>query len=187
MGWIVLGVVGGVVILVVLWGISTYNGFIKIRERVEESFSTMDVYLKKRYDLIPNLVATVKGYAQHEEGALTKVVEARSKALTSNDPAARAENEAALTGALRGLLALTENYPDLKADRQFLELQGQLQSIEGDIAQSRKYYNAVVKQLNTKRQVFPSVIIANMFGIREAAYFVVEDAEERQNVRVDFS
>ncbi|MDL2225489.1 LemA family protein [Eubacteriales bacterium OttesenSCG-928-M02] len=183
MGWIIFG---AVIAVILLWAIGTYNGFVKIRQRVEESFSTMDVYLKKRYDLIPNLVETVKGYTKHEEGALTKVVEARSKALTANDPATKAENEATLSSALRGLLALTESYPDLKADRQFLELQTQLQAIEGDIAQSRKYYNAVVKQLNTKIHTFPSLIIANIFGVKEAPYFTVDAPEERQNVTVSF-
>lgn len=185
--WLIIVI--AVVIILGGWFIAMYNGFIKLRNRVEEAFSTMDVYLKKRYDLIPNLVETVKGYAAHEKETLSRVIEARNTALTSNDAPIdeRVKNEGQLTQALRGLLAIAENYPNLKADTQFLDLQQQLQRIEEDIAQSRKYYNSVVKLFNTKCEVFPSNIIAGLFHFQRQIYFQVEDERERENVKVDFS
>ncbi len=178
-----------VILAIVFWIIGMYNGFVKIRNRIEEAFATMDVYLKKRYDLIPNLVETVKGYAAHEKETLTKVVEARNVALTSSDGPIdeRVKSEGQLTQALRGLLAIAENYPNLKADTQFLDLQKQLQRVEEDIAQARKYYNSVVKVFNTKCEVFPSNLIAGIFNFVKREYFQVDDERERDNVKVDFS
>ncbi len=183
-----IGIIG-ILFIIFFWGMSMYNGFVKIRNRIEEAFATMDVYLKKRYDLVPNLVETVKGYASHERETLTKVVEARNQALTSSQGPIdqRVKNEGQLTEALRGLLAIAENYPNLKADTQFLDLQQQLQKLEEDIAQSRKYYNAVVKTFNTKCEVFPSNLIAAIFNFSRREYFQVEDEKERANVKVDFS
>lgn len=178
-------VAGGILVLVGIYVFSSYNGFIKIRNAVEEAFSTMDVYLKKRYDLIPNLVETVKGYTTHEQETFQKVVEARSNAMNASTIEERQASENMLTGTLKSLFALSENYPELKADTQFLDLQQQLQKVEEDIAQSRKYYNAVVKTLNTKVESFPSNIVAKIFGFERATYFVIDETE-RENVQVQF-
>ena len=150
-GWIILAVV----VIIVLWFIASYNGFIRLRNMVREAFSTMDVYMKKRYDLIPNLVETVKGYASHESSTFEKVISARNAAASAKSIEARVEGENALSGTLKSLFALAEAYPDLKANTNFLDLQKQLQLVETDIASSRKYYNAVVRDFNTKTEVFP--------------------------------
>ncbi|MGI6211703.1 MAG: LemA family protein [Anaerovoracaceae bacterium] len=173
--------------IIVIWFIAGYNGFVKAKNNVEESFSTMDVYLKKRFDLIPNLVETVKGYAAHESGTLQKVVEARqfSQDAKSVEEAAKADNM--LTGALRSLFAVAEAYPDLKANQNFLDLQRQLNEVEQDIANSRKYYNGCVKEFNNKCMMFPSNIIAGMFHFTKQPMFEVEDETERENVKVSFN
>ncbi|MCR5187290.1 MAG: LemA family protein [Treponema sp.] len=174
-----------ILVLLVLWVIITYNGFIRIRNKFDESFATMDVYLKKRFDLIPNLVATVKGYAKHEAETLEKVIEARN-AGTRNTVDEKVEDENQITGAIRQIFALGESYPELKANTNFQELQKQLSDIEEDIANSRKYYNAIVKQFNTKCQTIPSNIIAKIFGFKPLPMFTVDSEEERQNVKVEF-
>jgi LemA protein len=156
-----------------------------LRNLKDEAFATMDVYMKKRYDLIPNLVETVKGYASHEKETFEKVVQARSAAMGATSIEERQAGENMLTGTLRSLFALAENYPDLKANASFLDLQSQLQKVEEDIAQSRKYYNAVVKDYNTRTELFPGSVIANMFGFKRGAYFEIETGE-RENVRVNF-
>lgn len=187
--WIILGVVGFIVLLAIIftiWAVSTYNSFIKMKNNIEEAFSTMDVYLKKRYDLIPNLVETVKGYTKHEKDALTSVISARNAAMTATDPQERMKNENALTGTLKTLFALSEQYPQLKADTHFVDLMDQLKNIENEIVSSRKYYNGCVKQYNTKREVFPSSIIANWKKFEKKPLFEVEAQEERQNVKVQF-
>ncbi|MGI6160681.1 MAG: LemA family protein [Christensenellales bacterium] len=178
-------IIGGVLIILVIWFISSYNGFVKLKNMVEEAFATMDVYLKKRYDLIPNLVETVKGYASHEKETLEKVIAARNMAAGAASVEDRLEGENALTGTLRTLFAVAESYPDLKANQNFMDLQRQLQSIEGEIANSRKYYNAVVKEFNTKRQVFPSSIVAGIFKFEKQPMFEIA-SEQRENVRVQF-
>lgn len=183
---IVLAVVLVIVIAILAWAISTYNAFVRMRNNVEEAFSTMDVYMKKRYDLIPNLVETVKGYTKHEGETLEKVIKARNAAMTATDPSVKAEKEGELQGTLKTLFSLTESYPNLKADSQFKDLMSQLKSIEDEIASSRKYYNGCVKQYNTKREVFPSSIIANMKKFEKKPLFEVESKEERQNVKVQF-
>ena len=175
-----------VVVIIVLWIISGYNGLIKQRNSVREAFSTMDVYLKKRFDLIPNIVETVKGYASHEKETLTRVIEARNAISTTAPSADRIQSENELSGALRQLFALSESYPDLKANTNFMDLQNQLKSIEEDIANSRKYYNATVKTYNNKVQMFPGNIIAGIFHFSEEPMFEVDSAEERQNVKVSF-
>lgn len=179
--WIILGIIA----IVIIWFIAAYNGFIRLRNMVREAFSTMDVYMKKRYDLIPNLVETVKGYAGHEQATLERVISARNAAASASNLEARLEGESALTGTLRSLFALAEAYPDLKANTNFLDLQRQLQSVEADIANSRKYYNSVVRMYNTKTQSFPSVIVASIFGFKNEPLFEIE-AGERENVRVQF-
>ncbi len=172
--------------ILVVYVITGYNRFIKARNNVEEAFSTMDVYLKKRFDLIPNLVETVKGYAAHEAGTLQKVTDARAAVMNSATTEDKLANESVLTGTLRSLFAVAENYPDLKANQNFLELQGQLQQTEDEIASARKYYNAVVKIFNTLCETFPSNIIANIFHFVRRPMFEVSAEEERQNVNVSF-
>lgn len=175
-----------VVVLLVLWAIGAYNGFVKLRNMVEEAFSTMDVYMKKRYDLIPNLVETVKGYAKHEASTLENVVQARNMAQNAATPEERIKNDNMLTGTLKSLFAIAEAYPDLKANTNFIDLQNQLRIVEDDIANSRKYYNAVVRDYNTKTEVFPSSIIAGMFKFARKPMYEVDAPEERQNVKVEF-
>ncbi len=179
-------IIGGIVILVILF-ITLYNGFIRLRNRVDEAFSTMDVYLKKRFNLIPNLINTVKGYTAHEKSTLEQVVNARNRALSAKDISNRAKSEGMITGALKNLFALAESYPELKADTQFLELQKQLSAMEEDIAQSRKYYNAVVKQFNTKCDLFPSSIIALIFSFKKLSYFEIDDLSQRDGIEVNFN
>lgn len=181
-----LYIIGGAALLLIIWVIASYNGFVKLRNSIEEAFSTMDVYLKKRYDLIPNLVETVKGYASHEKETLSRVIAARNMAASATTLEGRIEGENALQSTLKSLFAVAEAYPDLKANTNFLELQGDLRQIEGEIANSRKYYNAVVKTYNTKREVFPGVIIAGLFGFKKKPLFEVSSEAERENVRVQF-
>ena len=183
-------IIGGVVVLLVVifigWLISTYNTFVRMRNNVDEGFSTMDVYLKKRFDLIPNLVATVKGYAKHEAEALEKTMQARNMAHASGDISKQLQAEGAISGALKSLFAVTENYPNLKANEGFMDLQRQLQRLEEEIANSRKYYNGVVKIYNTKREVFPTNIIANWFKFTKRPLFEVSAPEQRETVKVEF-
>jgi len=179
-------IIGAFVLLLIIWCIGAYNGFIKLRNKVEEAFATMDVYLKKRYDLIPNLVETVKGYAKHESETLQKVISARNMAANATTTEEKVAGENMLQGTLKSLFAIAESYPDLKANTEFLNLQGQLSEMEADIANSRKYYNAVVKEFNTKIEVFPSNIIAGIFKFTRKTMFEVEEAEQRQNVKVQF-
>ena len=174
-----------IVVLIVLWVILTYNSFIRIRNQSEEGFSTMDVYLKKRFDLIPNLVATVKGYAKHEAETLENIIAARN-AGTRSSVGEKIEDENQITGAIRQIFALSESYPELKANTNFQDLQKQLSDVEEDIANSRKYYNAVVKKFNTKCQTVPSNIIAKIFGFKPLPMFTVDSNEERENVKVEF-
>ena len=183
--WLIVILVIVLVVGIIIWAISTRNSLVALQNNVEEGFSTIDVYLKKRWDLIPNLVETVKGYAAHEQGTFTKVIEARNKAMTATTAEDKIAAENALTGTLKSLFALKEAYPDLKANQQFAMLQSQLTSIENDIAQHRKYYNATVKQFNNKIMFFPSSIIANSMKLTKKPYFEV-DASERQNVQVKF-
>ena len=175
-----------IAVLLVIWVIAAYNGFVRMRNRVEEGFSTMDVYLKKRYDLIPNVVETVKGYAAHEKETLDQVIRARNAAASAGTVEGRLEGEAALAGCLKSLFALSESYPDLKANANFMELQGQLRQVEEDIANARKYYNALVREFNTKTEVFPSSIIAGLFHFERKPLFEVNTAKERETVKVEF-
>ncbi|MEY8297630.1 MAG: LemA family protein [Emergencia timonensis] len=179
-------IIAAVVAILVIWVIASYNGFIKAKNNVEESFSTMDVYLKKRYDLIPNLVETVKGYAKHETETLNKVISARNMAEGAATMEDKIQGENMLTGTLRSLFAVAENYPDLKANENFMDLQGQLRQVEEDIANARKYYNAVVKLYNNKCEMFPTNILAGLFHFDQKPMFEVETKAERQNVKVEF-
>lgn len=175
-----------VVVLVLGWGIAGYNRFIKLRNNAEEGFATMDVYLKQRYDLIPNLVETVKAYASHEASTLEKVVQARNMAQSAQSIEDKIAGENILAGTLKSLFALAESYPDLKANTNFLDLQDQLSGLEADIANARKYYNAVVKEFNTAIQVFPANILAGIFKFSKMSMFEVSDVEEREAVKVKF-
>lgn len=184
-------VIGGIFLLLVLavviffW--SGYNKLVVKRNAVEEGFATMDVYLQKRYDLIPNLVNTVKGFAKHESETLEKVIQARNMAMQCKPGSAEQANaENVLTGSLKSLFALTENYPTLQANTNFMDLQNQLKLIEQDIASSRKYYNAVVKEYNNTIQVFPTVLLASMFKFEKKSMFEVDDKENRKNPKVEF-
>ena len=181
-GWIALI---AVVVIVVLWFISTYNRFVSLRNRVEEAFSTMDVYLKKRYDLVPNLVETVKGYAKHESATLENVVKARNMAMGAQTLEERAQGENMLSGTLKSLFALAESYPELKANTNFMDLQNQLSAIENDILNARKWYNAIVREFNVAREAFPSTIVAGIMHLEKKQMFEI-DSQERQNVKVQF-
>ena len=182
--WIILGII----VLLLLWFVGMYNGFVKGRIKIDNSWSDISVFLKKRFDLIPNLVNTVKGYAAHESQTLEKVVQARNAAVAvpAGDVQAAAQANQNLSGALRGLLAIAENYPDLKANQNFLELQTALQNIEGDLSNARRYYNATVRDYNTSIQQFPGVILANMTGFKPREFFELEDKQEAKNVEVKF-
>lgn len=180
--------VGGVVVLLIIFlafWISLRNKLVRLKNLVDEGWSTIDVQLKKRYDLIPNLVETVKGYASHESSTLEAVIAARNAAMTATGDA-KIEAENALTGTLKSLFALQEAYPNLKANTNFMDLQSQLKSIETEIASARRYYNGTVREFNTKLEVFPSNIVAHGMHLEKRKYFELDSAEERQNVKVRF-
>ena len=179
-----------VVVVIALWVVLTYNGLVARRARVDESWSGIDVQLKRRHDLIPNLVETVKGYAAHEKQTLENVVKARNSAVSAQDagdPAALGAAEGMLTGALRQVFALSEAYPDLKANTNFLELQGQLADTEDKISASRRIYNGNVRDYNTKIQQLPANIVAGIGNFTAREFFEIEDPAERANVSVSFS
>ena len=180
-----LYVIIAIVVIFAIWALATYNSLIRKRNDCQEGFSTMDVYLKKRADLIPNLVETVKGYAKHEADTLLAVVSARNAASSSKNIAEQVKQENMLTDAVSKLFALSENYPDLKANANFVDLQDKLSQTENDIANARKYYNAVVKQYNNACQTIPSSIIAGVGGFAPAAMFEAA-ASDRENVKVQF-
>lgn len=182
-GWIIAGVI---IAIIIIWFISSYNGFVKLRNKTEEAFSSMDVFLKKRYDLIPNFVETVKGYAKHESQTLEKVIAARNMAASSTTMEDQIKNENVLQSTLKSLFAVTEAYPDLKANTNFLKLQDQLTFIEGEIEKSRRFYNAVVNKYNTSIEMFPSVIVASMFSFKRKPLYEVSDTAQRENVKVQF-
>ena len=182
----VLGGLAFIAVCTVVWWISTSNKFVKLRNIVDEAFSTMDVCLKERYDLIPNLVETVKGYAKHEQDSLVGVINARNGAINATSPEAKFKCDAALTGALKSLFAVAEAYPNLKADAHFTKLMEDLKGIEERIFSSRKYYNGTVREFNTKLEVFPSSIVARRKGLEKRALYELQNEEERQNVKVQF-
>ena len=173
-------------IIFAIWWISTYNGLIKLRNNAEEGYSTMDVSMKKRYDLIPNLVETVKGFAKHEKETLEGVMEARYACMSANDPEERAQKENMLAGTLKTLFSVTENYPQLKADANFNSLQNTLKELETEIASSRKYYNGCVKMFNNKIEMFPSNLVANHYHFEKKVLFEIVDEIERQAPQVKF-
>ena len=182
--WIALGAIALIVVII----IGMYNGMVRKKIQIDNAWSDISVFLKKRFDLIPNLVNTVKGYAAHESQTLEKVVQARNAAVAapSTDVAAVSAANQGLTGALRGLLAIAESYPDLKANAQFLELQNALQSIEGELSNSRRFYNATVRDFNTAIQQFPGSLVAKMGNFTPREFFELEDKNEAKNVEVKF-
>lgn len=177
-----------IVAVVILWGIAAYNRFVRLRTRSEEAWADIDVQLKRRFDLIPNLIETVKGYASHEQNVLQGVTEARTQAMGAQTVAEHAEAENMLTGALKSLFAVSENYPDLKANTNFLELQRELSDTENKIQAARRFYNTNVRDLNIATETFPSNIIAKMFKFVKKEFFELADSEQaaREPVAVKF-
>ena len=169
--WIVLGVI----VVVILWIIMIYNGLVTMRQRVNQAFADIDVQLKQRHDLIPNLVETVKGYAAHERGTLEEVVKARNAAMTAQGPAQQAAAENMLSGALRQLFALSESYPDLKASANFQQLQAELTDIENKLAAARRFFNNAVQEYNTGIQRFPAALFATSLGFAQKEFFDLGD------------
>ncbi|KPJ85543.1 hypothetical protein AMJ57_02790 [Parcubacteria bacterium SG8_24] len=182
----VLLVLLAVVVVLAGWIIAVYNGLIRLRNRVDEAWSDIDVQLKRRYDLIPNLVETVKGYATHERETMEKVIQARSAAMGAQSTHEKAEAENALTETLKSLFALAENYPDLKASQNFLQLQDDLKDAEDKIQAARRFYNANVRDFNTKIQVFPNNLIAAQLKFQKYEFFEIGNEEEREAVQVKF-
>jgi LemA protein len=174
-GWIVLGVI----VVIALWIVTVYNGLVAMRQRVGQAFADIDVQLKQRHDLIPNLVETVKGYAAHERGTLEAVTQARNTAMAAQGPAQQAAAENMLSGALRQLFALSEAYPDLKANTNFQQLQAELTDIENKLAASRRFFNNAVQEYNTGIQQFPAALFAGIFGFGPREFFDV-GVEERK-------
>lgn len=179
--------VGGAVLLLLIgFVVALYNGLVKLRVLVEEAWSGIDVQLKRRYDLIPNLVETVKGYATHEKGTFEKIAELRSAAMKTESVEEKGKIENQLTSALKTIFAVAENYPQLKADANFLDLQKSLQTIEEEIQGARRYYNGAVREFNLKLSVFPNNIIAGFLGFKAKEFFEADETE-KANVKVDFS
>lgn len=174
-----------VLAIVILYVIGTYNKGVKLRNYVREAFSTMDVYLKKRWDLIPNLVESVKGYAEHEKGLLNQLTELRTKNYSSMSDAEKLDANIQISAAIPKIFAVAENYPDLKANQNFMKLMEDLTAVEDDIANARKYYNGTVREFNTYLEVFPSNIICGLFGFKQEKLFEISETE-RENVKVQF-
>lgn len=181
----ILIIIAVVLLLLVMYGVGVYNKLIRLRNQSEESAAAIDAHLKKRYDLIPNIVETVKGYASHEKETLVGVIEARNKAMSATTLTEKNEASNAFSSTLKSLFALTESYPDLKANQGFLDLQRQLQAIEDELLHARKYYNAVVSDINTIIQTVPSSIIASMTKFEKLPYLAIEE-EARESVKVSF-
>ena len=183
---IALLVIGGIGLLLIIMGINYYNRFVRLKNKVEDSWSGIDVQLKRRYDLIPNLMETVKGYAKHEKDIFDNVADARARALNAGGKGEKIAAENQLTGALRSVFALAENYPDLKANSNFLKFQQQLTGIEDEIQMSRRYYNATVREFNTGIAVFPANIIAGAFNFTPYQFFELDDHSQREAPSVKF-
>ena len=182
MGWIILAIV----VILVIAIISTYNGLVSSRVKVDNAWSQIDVQLQRRFDLIPNFVETVKGYAAHESETFEKITSLRTSWANANTVAEKADLDNQLSGALKTIMAVSENYPDLKANQNFSELSEELRNTENKISFSRQFYNDTVTMYNQKLQIFPSNIIANMFNFTPRELFTVDNAEARKNVKVDF-
>ncbi|MBM7418880.1 MULTISPECIES: LemA family protein [Chryseobacterium] len=179
-------IIGGVLVIALLYGVSIYNRLVKLRNLVQEAWSSIDVMLKKRHDLIPNLVETVKGYATHERETLENVTKARNLAVGADSVEAKEAAEKNLNQAMVNLFAVAEQYPDLKANANFQQLQAELSSIENDIEKSRRYYNGTVRENNTLVESFPSNIVANMYKFEKSKFFELENIAEREVPNVKF-
>ncbi len=184
---IVFGILVAIVVLIVLWMVAIYNGLVRLRNEVGNGWSQIDVQLKRRHDLIPNLLETVKGYAAHEKTTLENVVKARNQAVSANSVSEKSQAESELSGAIGRLMVVVEQYPDLKANQNFLALQEELTSTENKIGFSRQFYNDTVMRYNTRIQSIPAAFIAGPFGFREAAFFELENKAEREVPQVKFS
>lgn len=180
--WIILGVVAAII----FWAVAAYNGLVRLKNRAKEAWADIDVQLKRRYNLIPNLVETVKGYASHERQVFEKVTEARTRAMGAKDIKERGRAENMLSGALKTLFAVSENYPQLKASENFLELQRELRDTEDKIQAARRFYNSNVRDLNIKIESFPANIIASVFKFGQMDLFEIAEPEEREPVKVKF-
>ncbi len=185
-GIIILIVVVVIVVILAIYVASTYNSLVKGRNSVDEAFATMDVYMKKRWDLIPNIVASVKGYAKHEAETLQNVIAARGNNYQNMSEEEKISANQEMQGAVRNFMGVIERYPELKANQNFMDLHKQLSSVESDIANARKYYNAVVKEYNIKTQVFPKNIVASMFHFKKKEMFQIENEAEKEAVKVEF-
>jgi LemA protein len=179
-------VILGIVVLVLVMLIVMYNGLVQLRVRCDSAWSDIDIQLKRRHDLIPNLVETVKGYAAHEKGTFENIAKFRNQAIQATGPADKAIAENQLTGALRQLFAVAEAYPELKASEEFTQLQASLNQTEDAIQNARRYYNAVVRDLNTKIQSFPTNLIASSFGFTQRQFFEISEPTDREPVQVKF-
>lgn len=181
--WILIAIIA----IVIFWLVGTYNALVRLKQRVKEAFADIDVQLKRRHNLIPNLVNTVKGYAQHEKGLFEKVTEARAQATSAQGTLEQAKAENMLSQSLRSLFAVVENYPELKANENFAKLQDELSDTENKIQAARRFYNGMVRDYNTKQEVFPVNVIVGMFHFKKEDYFEVETEDERKVPEVDFS
>src|SRR3954462_10258640 len=182
MAWVILAVVVGILAFVMM----AYNSLVQLRVRADSAWSDIDVQLKRRHDLIPNLVETVKGYAAHEKGTFENIAKYRSAAMQATSPADLAAAEGKLTAALRGLLAVAENYPQLRASEEFTSLQNHLSQTEDNIQNARRYYNAVVRDYNTRMQTFPANMLAGPLGFKTRQFFELDSPADRENVAVKF-
>jgi LemA protein len=180
--WVLLAIP----VIVILWLVGTFNGLIRLRNRVSEAWSDIDVQLKRRHDLIPNLIETVKGYAKHEEGVFSRVTEARARAMQATSPQDLGKAENMLTGALKSLFAVAENYPELKASENFAKLQDELSDTENKIQAARRFYNGQVRDFNTRLQVFPTNMIGNTMGFKPTEFFEIDQEAERKTPEVKF-
>lgn len=182
----ILYIVLAIAVILGLFLITVYNSLVILKNKVEEAWADIDTQLKRRWDLIPNMVETVKGYAKHEAGVFEQVTKARSQAMQAKTPDEKARAENMLTDTLKSLFAVAENYPDLKANQNFMDLQATLREIENKIQMSRRYYNGTVREFNTKLQIFPNNLVAGMLGFKKREFFEIEE-EQRENVKVSFS
>lgn len=183
---IALYIIIGLIVVVALWILGAYNSLVSLKNRTDEAWSDIDVQTKRRYDLIPNLVETVKGYATHERSAFENVTRARSAAMGASTPEAKGQAENMLTGALKSIFAIAEAYPDLKASHNFAKLQDELSDTENKIQAARRFYNGNVRDLNTRIQQFPTNMIARQLGFQAREFFAAENEAERQPVQVKF-
>lgn len=184
---IIIWILVAVVAVILIWLIAVYNGLVTLNNRTKEAWSDIDVQLKRRYDLIPNLVETVKGYAKHEKELFENVTKARTSAMQAQSPAEKGKAENILSGALKSLFAVAENYPTLRASENFSKLQDELTDTEDKIQAARRFYNANVRDFNIKIQVFPNNLVANSLGFKSYELFEIEEKREKEPVKVDFS